>query len=278
MSRIAARFESLRGRGRTALIPFITAGDPHPSTTVALMHAMVAAGADLIELGVPFSDPVADGPVIQRATERALVQGVSLGDVLRLVRAFRADDPDTPVVLMGYLNPIEVMGYEQFAAAAQEAGVDGALVVDVPPEEGYDLVTALRGRGLDLVYLLAPTSTEARIRRIGEVASGFVYYVSVKGVTGAGSLDTEAVAARVATIKSLIPLPVGVGFGIKDAATAARVAAVADAVIVGSAIVSRIEELGSTPALIPGVIGDFLATLRAALDAADAVAADLGQA
>ena len=270
MSRIATRFASLKGRGRTALIPFVTAGDPQPATTVPLMHAMVAAGADLIELGVPFSDPMADGPVIQRASERALAQGVSLHDVLGIVRAFRADDPDTPVVLMGYLNPIEVMGYEPFAAAAQAAGVDGALVVDVPPEEGHDLVAALRGHGLDLVYLLAPTSTDARIRRIGEVASGFVYYVSVKGVTGSASLDTDAVAARVDTIKSLIPLPVGVGFGIKDADTAARVAAVADAVIVGSALVSRIEELGSTPELIPGVIGDFLATLRVAIDAADA--------
>lgn len=270
MSRIAARFESLRGRGRTALIPFVTAGDPHPATTVPLMHAMVAAGADLIELGVPFSDPMADGPVIQRATERALAQGVSLTDVLGMVRDFRTQDPDTPVVLMGYLNPIEVMGYERFAAEALAAGVDGALVVDVPPEEGHDLVVALRDQGLDLVYLLAPTSTESRIRRIGEVASGFVYYVSVKGVTGAGHLDVAGVAAKVAEIRSLISLPVGVGFGIKDADTAALVAAVADAVIVGSAIVGRIEELGQTPERIPAVIGDFLAGLRAAIDAADA--------
>ena len=270
MSRIAARFESLRGRGRTALIPFVTAGDPHPATTVPLMHAMVAAGADLIELGVPFSDPIADGPVIQRATERALAQGVSLGDVLAMVREFRAQDADTPVVLMGYLNPIEVMGYERFAADAADAGVDGALVVDVPPEEGHDLVVALRERGLDLVYLLAPTSTESRIRRIGEVASGFVYYVSVKGVTGAGHLDVTGVAGKVAEIRSLLSLPVGVGFGIRDAETAARIAAVADAVIVGSAIVGRIEELGQTPERIPAVIGDFLAGLRAAIDAADA--------
>lgn len=270
MSRIAARFESLRGRGRTALIPFVTAGDPHPATTVPLMHAMVAAGVDLIELGVPFSDPIADGPVIQRATERALAQGVSLADVLAMVREFRTRDPDTPVVLMGYLNPIEVMGYARFAAAAADAGVDGALVVDVPPEEGHDLVTALRERGLDLVYLLAPTSTEARIRRIGAVASGFVYYVSVKGVTGAGHLDVAGVAAKVAEIRSLLSLPVGVGFGISDAETAARISAVADAVIVGSAIVGRIEELGQAPERIPAVIGDFLAGLRAAIDAADA--------
>jgi tryptophan synthase alpha chain len=270
VSRIAARFEALKGRGRTALIPFVTAGDPRPDTTVPLMHAMVAAGADLIELGVPFSDPIADGPVIQRATERALANHVSLHDVIGMVRAFRAQDPDTPVVLMGYLNPIEVMGYERFASDARGAGVDGALVVDVPPEEGHGLVGALRAQGLDLVYLLAPTSTEGRIRRIGEVASGFVYYVSVKGVTGAGHLDTEAVSGKVRAIKQLIPLPVGVGFGIKDGETAGRVAAVADAVIVGSAIVSRMEELQAAPERIPAVIGDFLGGLRAAIDAADA--------
>ncbi len=270
MSRIAAHFEALKARGRTALIPFVTAGDPSPETTVPLMHAMVAAGADLIELGVPFSDPIADGPVIQRATERALAQGVSLHDVIAMVREFRTRDTDTPVVLMGYLNPIEVLGYQAFAAEAAAAGVDGALVVDVPPEEGYDLVAALRANGLDLVYLLAPTSTDRRIGLIGEVASGFVYYVSVKGVTGSGSLDTDAVAEKVRAIKSRIALPVGVGFGIKDAETAARVAAAADAVIVGSAIVSRIEALAQTPERIPGEIGDFLAGLRAAIDSVDA--------
>jgi tryptophan synthase alpha chain len=266
VSRIAARFEELRGRGRTALIPFVTAGDPDPEATVPLMHAMVAAGADLIELGVPFSDPIADGPVIQRATERALARGVCLGDVLAMVRGFRAQDPDTPVVLMGYLNPIEVMGYEAFASAARESGVDGALVVDVPPEEGHALVGALREQGLDLVYLLAPTSTEQRIGLIGEVASGFVYYVSVKGVTGAGHLDLDSVAEKVAAIRARIPLPVGVGFGIKDAETAAQIARLADAVIVGSAIVARIEALATTPGRIPAAIGDFLRGLRAAID------------
>ncbi len=270
MSRIAARFEQLRGRGRTALIPFVTAGDPSPGVTVPLMLAMAAAGADLIELGVPFSDPIADGPVIQRATERALAQGVSLSDVLEMVRGFRAQDRDTPVVLMGYLNPIEVMGYGAFAGLAREAGVDGALVVDVPPEEGHGLVEALRAEGLDLVYLLAPTSTEQRISLIGEVASGFVYYVSVKGVTGAGHLDLDSVAEKVAAIKARISLPVGVGFGISDAETAARVAQCADAVIVGSAIVGRIEALTQTPELIPGVVGDFLAGLRVAIDRVDA--------
>jgi tryptophan synthase alpha chain len=269
VSRIATRFEALKGRGRTALIPFVTAGDPDPVVTVPLMHAMVEAGADLIELGVPFSDPIADGPVIQRATERALAKGVSLGDVLEMVRAFRAEDTETPVVLMGYLNPIEVMGYETFAASAREAGVDGALVVDVPPEEGHGLVEALRAQGLDLVYLLAPTSTEHRIALIGEVASGFVYYVSVKGVTGAGHLDLDSVAEKVGGIRARIPLPVGVGFGIKDAETAARVAGLADAVIVGSAIVARIEEAADTPERIPALIGDFLRGLRAGIDVAD---------
>ncbi|WP_295400797.1 tryptophan synthase subunit alpha [uncultured Thiocystis sp.] len=269
MSRIAQRFEQLRERGRTALIPFVTAGDPAPEVTVPLMHAMVAAGADLVELGVPFSDPMADGPVIQRATERALAKGVSLTNVLGMVQEFRARDAETPVVLMGYLNPIEVMGYETFSRQAQAAGVDGALIVDLPPEEGHDLIETMKSHGLDLVYLLAPTSTESRIARIGGVASGFVYYVSVKGVTGAGHLDTEAVAGQVRLIKSLIPLPVGVGFGIKDPETAASVARGADAVIVGSAIVSRIETLADTPERIPETIADFLAGLRDAIDAVD---------
>jgi tryptophan synthase alpha chain len=269
MSRIAQRFQPLRAAGRTALIPFVTAGDPVPDITVPLMHAMVVAGADLIELGVPFSDPMADGPVIQRATERALAHGVSLRDVLEMVRQFREQDRETPVVLMGYLNPIEVMGYAAFAQQAHAAGVDGALIVDLPPEEGHDLIATMKAQGLDLVYLLAPTSTESRIARIGEVASGFVYYVAVKGVTGAGHLDTEAVAARVAAIKSIIPLPVGVGFGIKDAETAARVARTADAVIVGSAIVSQMEMLATTPEQIPAMIAEFLAGLRTAIDAVD---------
>ncbi|MCF1184785.1 tryptophan synthase subunit alpha [Marichromatium gracile] len=272
MSRISTRFEQLRATHRTALIPFITAGDPRPETTVELMHAMVAAGADLIELGVPFSDPIADGPVIQRATERALARGVSLSDVLEMVRQFRERDADTPVVAMGYLNPIEVMGYGRFARAAAAAGLDGVLIVDVPPEEGHELVQALRTESVDLVYLLAPTSTERRISRIGEVASGFVYYVSVKGVTGAANLDADEVAAKVETIRARIPLPVGVGFGIKDGETAARVAAVADAVIVGSAIVRQIEALAETPEAIAPTIGDFIAELRGAIDAADAAA------
>jgi tryptophan synthase alpha chain len=268
VSRIQSLFERLRGEQRTALIPFITAGDPSPELTLVLMHRMVAAGVDLIELGVPFSDPIADGPVIQRATERALAQGVSLRDVLGIVRRFRETNAETPVVLMGYLNPIEVMGNAEFAQAAREAGVDGALVVDVPPEESHELVDAIKGQGLDLVYLLAPTSDAARIEAIAEVASGFVYYVSVRGVTGAGHLDVEEVRSKLDAIRARIALPVGVGFGIRDAETAAQVARVADAVIVGSAIVSRIETLDQEGQReqIPEVVGDFLGELRAAID------------
>jgi tryptophan synthase alpha chain len=234
------------------------------------MHRMVAAGADLIELGVPFSDPIADGPVIQRATERALAAGVRLRDVLDMVRAFRAENSTTPVVLMGYLNPIEIMGAETFATEAAAAGVDGTLVVDVPPEEAADLAGLLRPQGLDLVYLLAPTSDTERIARIAGVASGFVYYVAVKGVTGAGNLDIDAVGGKLEEIRAQIPLPVGVGFGIKDGPSAARVAAVADAVIVGSAIVQRMEALMEQPARIPDAVADFLRALRQAIDAVDA--------
>jgi tryptophan synthase alpha chain len=268
VSRIPQRFESLEQQGRVALVPFVTAGDPDPSVTLPLMHAMVAAGADMIELGVPFSDPMADGPVIQRSSERALRHHVSLHDVLGMVRAFRADDAETPIILMGYLNPIEVMGYEDFVTQARDAGLDGALVVDAPPEESHDLVTRMRSAQLDLVYLLAPTSTEERIVRIAEVASGFVYYVSVKGVTGAGNLDLDQIATKLASIRRIIDLPVGVGFGIKDAGTAARIAQVADAVIVGSAIVQRMEDLAPEPERIPEAVGDFLRELRSAIDGA----------
>ena len=270
MSRIPARFAALKERGATALVPFVTAGDPDPGVTVPLMHAMVQAGADMIELGVPFSDPMADGPVIQRASERALEHRVSLHDVLSMVRRFRENDGETPVILMGYLNPIEVMGYVDFAAQARDAGVDGALVVDVPPEESGELVSALKAAGLDLVYLIAPTSTDDRIRKIAVVASGFVYYVAVKGVTGAGYLDVGEVADKLEPIRQLVDLPVGVGFGVKDADTAARVAQVADAVIVGSAIVGRIEALAGSPERIPGAVSRFLSGLRSAIDGASA--------
>jgi len=267
MSRIEQRFAALRVARRKALIPYVTAGDPNPDVTVPLMHAMVAAGADLIELGVPFSDPMADGPVIQAACERALEHHVSLHDVLDMVRAFRAGDADTPVVLMGYLNPIEVMGAEDFAAAASEAGVDGALIVDMPPEEVGGLGAALAAKAIDPIYLLAPTTTEARMQTIARAASGFVYYVSLKGVTGAASLDVEAVAAKVAQIRGVCDLPIGVGFGISDADSAARVGAVADAVIVGSAIVKRIAANADEPANIAAEVSSVLTPMRAALDA-----------
>ncbi|MEN8178551.1 MAG: tryptophan synthase subunit alpha [Pseudomonadota bacterium] len=266
MSRIAARFAELKARDRTALIPFITAGDPNPGVTVDLMHSMVQAGADLIELGVPFSDPMADGPVIQRASERALEYHVSLHDVMEMVKTFREQDAETPVVLMGYLNPIEVMGYEAFAKHAEEAGVDGALVVDIPPEEGHELLQALRKRDLDQIYLLAPTSTLERIGRICQAASGFVYYVSVKGVTGASHLDLDTVEEKLSQIRANTNLPVGVGFGIKDAATAAAVSRVADAVVVGSALVSRVEALAERPQEIAQALMEVLSGMRSAMD------------
>ena len=268
MSRIAQRFESLAGDGRRALVTFVTAGDPRPEVTLPLMHALVEAGADILELGVPFSDPMADGPVIQLGNERALVHGVTLDQVLGVVRDFRSRDADTPVVLMGYLNPVEAKGYEQTAAAAAEAGVDGFIVVDLPPEEAADLHAALRARDLDLIFLLAPTSNEARIRTVCERASGFVYYVSLKGVTGAGHLDTDAVAEKVRTIKGITRLPVGVGFGIADGESAARVAKVSDAVVVGSALVSRVADRVDDPASIPAHVAELVASMRAAMDAA----------
>jgi tryptophan synthase alpha chain len=267
MSRIAARFNQLKSEGRKALIPFITAGDPKPYVTVGLMHDLVAAGANVIELGVPFSDPMADGPVIQRASERALEHHVSLHDVIEMVRSFRQKDSDTPVVLMGYLNPIEIMGYERFAAEAADAGVDGTLVVDIPPEEGGELLDALHAKGLDQIYLIAPTSTQARIQTICDAAGGFVYYVSVKGVTGASHLDLAAVREKLQQIKSATDLPVGVGFGIKDAETAAAVAQVADAVVVGSALVSRVEALAAEPEKIGGALHEILSSMRQAMDA-----------
>lgn len=266
MSRISECFQRLRQDKRKALIPYVTAGDPQPQVTVPLMHAMVEAGADILEVGVPFSDPMADGPVIQAACERALVHHVSLHDVLAMVRQFRGRDRDTPVVLMGYLNPMEVMGYEAFADAAKDAGVDGVLTVDLPPEEAEELTGVLRAHGIDPIFLLAPTSTGERIKRICDAASGFVYYVSLKGVTGAASLDVDSVAAKLADIRAATDLPVGVGFGIKDAATAARVAAVADAVVIGSAIVNRIASMTDNVAGINGEVGAFLSQVRHAID------------
>ena len=242
MTKIQAVFERLQAQGRKALIPFITAGDPDPALTVPLLHALVSAGADIIELGVPFSDPMADGPTIQRASERALAKGVSLRQVLELVESFRVDDPQTPIVLMGYANPIESMGVGTFAKAASAAGVDGVLVVDYPPEEGIEFARILKRHDLDPIFLLAPTSSDARVLQVGALASGYLYYVSLKGVTGSAALDIAAVAARLPEIRARTGVPVGVGFGIRDAATAAAVAAIADAVVVGSRIIEEIEQ------------------------------------
>lgn len=242
MSRIAQTFSQLSAQGRKGLIPFITAGDPYPELTVDLMHALVKGGANVIELGVPFSDPMADGPVIQRASERALAKKIGLRTVLDYVRAFRATDKTTPVVLMGYANPIERMGIDAFAKAASEAGVDGVLVVDYPPEECEAFAKTMRAAGIDPIFLLAPTSTEARMAQIARVASGYIYYVSLKGVTGAATLDLDSVAARIPQIRQHARLPVGVGFGIRDAATARAIGGVADAVVIGSRIVQLLEE------------------------------------
>ena len=268
MSRIHATFETLKAARRKALIPYLTAGDPYPDATVEVMLAMAAAGADVIELGVPFSDPMADGPVIQKAAERALARHVGLAQVLDYVRGFRAQDARTPVVLMGYANPIE--RYEQrhgagaFVEAAAQAGVDGVLVVDYPPEECEAFARALQSRGLDPIFLLAPTSTDARMAEVGRIASGYVYYVSLKGVTGAGHLDTAAVAAMLPRIRRHVRVPVGVGFGIRDAASARAVGEVADAVVIGSRLVQLLEAAPRERVAQTGA--DFIAEIRAALD------------
>ena len=264
MSKIQATFERLRAQGRKALIPFITAGDPDPALTVNLMHTLVEAGADIIELGVPFSDPMADGPTIQRASERALAKGVSLRQVLEMVANFRADDNETPVVLMGYANPIESMGVDEFAATAFDAGVDGVLVVDYPPEESADFARAMQANALDPIFLLAPTSTAARIALVAELASGYVYYVSIKGVTGSAQLDVAAVAARIPEIHAATGVPVGVGFGIRDAATAGAIACFADAVVVGSRIIEEIEQ--STADNVCQKVHTLVAGLRRGVD------------
>jgi len=268
VSRIAAKFDSLKQSGRKALIPFITAGDPVPEFTVPCLHAMVEAGADIIELGVPFSDPMADGPVIQKASERALAHRMSLRKTLALVAEFRRDDLTTPVVLMGYLNPIESLGYQAFVAKAREVGVDGVLTVDMPPEESAELLPLLRDAGIDPIFLLAPNSTEDRIRRMSELGRGYLYYVSLKGVTGASHLDLGEVERKVLEIRSLSTLPVGVGFGVKNAETAAAIARFADAIVVGSALVSQIESLQDRPDLARAKIAEVLRSMRAAMDAA----------
>ena len=265
MSRIAATLQRLKAARRKALIPYITAGDPERAVTVPVLQAMVRAGADMIELGVPFSDPMADGPVIQRSAERALKHGTSLADALGMVREFRKSDDKTPMILMGYANPIEAMGAEVFVAAAAEAGVDGVIVVDYPPEECGDFAGLLRARGIDLLFLLAPTSTAARIAAVARMASGYIYYVSLKGTTGAGHLDLADVARNVARIRAATGLPVAVGFGIRDGATARAICEFADAAIIGSRVIQEMEGAASGEA--PQRVGAFLAGVRAAMDA-----------
>jgi tryptophan synthase alpha chain len=265
MSRIQGCFESLRARRRKALIPYIAAGDPHPSLTVPLMRGLVEAGADILELGVPFSDPMADGPVIQRAGDRALKHGVGLADVLRYVSDFRKADKSIPVVLMGYANPIEAMGVENFIGAAKTAGVDGVIVVDYPPEECAELSALARKNEIDSIFLLAPTSTDERIDQVARIGSGFLYYVSLRGITGATHIDLGDVAARIPRIRAATRLPIGVGFGIRDADSARRVAADADAVVIGSRIIQEIEAGAADQAV--SRVKAFLKPIREALDA-----------
>jgi tryptophan synthase alpha chain len=264
MSRIQTVFASLKANHRKALIPYITAGDPHPKHTISLLHALVASGADMIELGIPFSDPMADGPVIQRASERALVHKVGLTKVLEMVKAFRETDAKTPIILMGYANPIEAMGRAKFTQLAKEAGVDGVLTVDYPPEECKDFIADLQANGMDSIFLLSPTSEPARVDLIVNQASGFIYYVSLKGVTGAANMDVEQVKSRVAEIRTKTSLPIGVGFGVKDAATAKKVAEFADAIVVGSRMVVTIEE-SNDDNLLENVT-KLMQELRAAID------------
>jgi tryptophan synthase alpha chain len=269
MSRIQATLAALQAQGRKALIPYVTAGDPFADATPQIMQALAEGGADIIELGVPFSDPMADGPVIQKASERALARGIGVPQVLAMVREFRRGNAHTPVVLMGYANPVERYdqkhGADAFVRAAAEAGVDGLLIVDYPPEECEAFSARLKEAGLDLIFLLAPTSTDARMAQVGRVASGYVYYVSLKGVTGAGHLDTEAVAAMIPRIRRHVSVPVGVGFGIRDAASAQAVAAVSDAVVIGSRLIQLIESQSRENA--PLAARAFMAEIRAALDA-----------
>ncbi|MBL1141322.1 MAG: tryptophan synthase subunit alpha [Proteobacteria bacterium] len=266
MSRIKACFSVLKESHKKALIPFITAGDPAPDLTVDLMHELVAAGADIIELGVPFSDPMADGPVIQRASERALAQGTNTDDVFNIVEEFRTKNDSTPVILMGYLNPIEVMGYQHFAEKAVKAGVDGLIIVDLPPEEADELTAVIKPLDLDHIFLISPTTHGVRLDKISEVASGFLYYVSLKGVTGSNQLDIGAVSEKLAEIRSKADLPVGVGFGIRDAQTAEAVGRVSDAVVVGSALVERIAEHAGNNEKMKKEISSFIGSLRTALD------------
>jgi tryptophan synthase alpha chain len=267
MSRIKTTFEALKAQGKKALIPYITGGDPLKEATVPMMHALVDAGSDIIELGVPFSDPMADGPTIQLACERALEHGTSLRDVLAMVKEFRTTNIETPVVLMGYLNPVEAMGYQTFVDRAVEAGVDGVLMVDLPPEEACDVDSIFKDAGLDVVYLIAPTTTDKRIESIGKSGSGYVYYVSLKGVTGSKALDVDDVARNLERIRAHVTIPVGVGFGIQDGETAAKVAAISDGVIVGSALVNRIAANATNPKQAQAEVSDIIRSMRTEMDA-----------
>ena len=264
MSRIRKTFDTLAARGRKALVPYVMAGDPHVDTTVSILHAMVEAGADVIELGMPFSDPMADGPVVQKAGERALARGVGLAKVLAMVREFRARDDTTPVVVMGYANPIERYGPERFVADAKSAGVDGVLVVDYPPEECAEFAARLRAAAIDPIFLIAPTSSDARIASVAEAGRGYVYHVSLKGVTGAGNFDIGAVRDMIPRIRKHVRLPIGVGFGIRDGDTARAVAEIADAVVIGSALVQVLEGADRDDA--PRLAAEFVGGIRAALD------------
>ncbi|HOB66364.1 tryptophan synthase subunit alpha [Ottowia sp.] len=269
MNRIAATFARLHEQKRKALIPYVTAGFPYADITPALMHGMVTAGADVIELGVPFSDPSADGAVIQKAGDRALALGIGLAQVLAMVRTFREKDQKTPVVLMGYANPVERYdqrhGADAFIRDAAAAGVDGVLIVDYPPEECAEFASKLRANGMDLIFLLAPTSTEQRMQQVAQVASGYVYYVSLKGVTGSGALNTAEVEAALPRIRQHVHIPVGVGFGIRDADTARAIGQVADAVVIGSRLIQQIETQPHERVAAAAI--DFLRPIRAALDA-----------
>ncbi|PCI20512.1 MAG: tryptophan synthase subunit alpha [Piscirickettsiaceae bacterium] len=267
MSRLDDCFEALKVTGKKALIPFITAGDPSASFTLSCMHTMVKAGASIIELGVPFSDPMADGPVIQRASERALASGMSLKGVLKIVKLFRQLDPSTPVVLMGYLNPIECMGYEAFACAAEEAGVDGVLTVDIPPEESAKLNDVYHRHHIAPIFLLSPTSNETRIKKIAAVAQGYIYYVSLKGVTGAGNLELNDIDEHVAAIKKHTNIPVAIGFGIKTADIASDIAKIGDAVVVGSALINCITQHTGDDAKAEQAVDELLHSMRIAMDA-----------
>lgn len=267
MSRLDDCFKTLKKAGKKALIPFVTAGDPDADFTLSCMHAMVKAGADIIELGVPFSDPMADGPVIQKASERALKGGMTLRGVIALVKRFRQQDAQTPVVLMGYLNPIEFMGYEAFAASAAEAGVDGVLTVDIPPEESAELVVAYEKQGIAPIFLLAPTNHPHRIKKVVALAKGYIYYVSLKGVTGTGSFDLDDVANKIEEIKQFTSLPLAVGFGVKNADLAANIAKIGDAVVVGSALIDCITANADDHEQAKAAISSLLNDMRKGMDA-----------